>query len=267
MILPNPFEISSAMQFWFIVDGEKQGPFEDYELRSMIREGRIEADTKVWFQDAKGWMKASEVRLLKGEFEVEEPEPEKDEEVVPPPPFLMWRRLGARWFDNLVYQTILVTFFRIGGIPIFPDLDQPPSGWTIIALLLPVIIMEAALISSIGLTPGKWLLNLRVTNHKGGLLTTGQAMMRSMRVWVLGMGMREPIILIFGHLFNFWIVKKRGAPLWDLTTGFRVSGKELTPQRVTLFWVMFFLLFVAFSMIVYPEAQQFSEAWQEKHGK
>lgn len=254
------------MQFWIIEDGEKSGPFEDYEVRSMIREGRVKAGTQVWFQDAGGWMDASKVRLLKGEFEKEE-ETVEVIKVLPPTPFLMWRRLGARWFDYLIYQTILVLVFRVGGIPIFPDPEQPPSGMTIIALLLPVIIMEAALLSSIGFTPGKWLLKMKVTNHEGGLLTTGQAMMRSMRVWVLGMGMREPLIMVFGHLFNLWIVKKRGVPLWDLTTGYRVPGKKLTTQRIVLYWVLFFALFTAFSAIVYPEAQKFSEAWQASQGK
>ena len=256
------------MQFWFIENGEKQGPFEDYEIRSMIREGRVKSSTRVWFKDAESWVEASEVHLLNGEFQVSSDEVEKSvDEILPPTPFLMWRRFGARWFDHLIYQTILIIGLRLGGVPIFPDPNNPPSGVMIVGLLLPVIIMEGALVSSLGVTPGKWLLNLQVMTNTGRLLTTGQAMIRSMRVWVLGMGMREPFILILGHLFNLWIVKKKGAPLWDLTSDFRVVGSPLPKSRLIIFWFAVFALFMFFTILVYPEAQEFSEAWQEAQGK
>ncbi|MDA7539418.1 DUF4339 domain-containing protein [Akkermansiaceae bacterium] len=36
------------MILWIIKDGEKSGPLEDYEVREMIREGKVDRDTRVW---------------------------------------------------------------------------------------------------------------------------------------------------------------------------------------------------------------------------
>ncbi|YCM44793.1 RDD family protein [Verrucomicrobiaceae bacterium 227] len=253
------------MKFWIHRDGKKHGPIEDYELRAMIRDGEVKDETLVWFEDADGWTKASEVALLSGEFLVEEIEPPP----LPPPvtPFLMWRRLGARWFDFLLYQLLLLIVFRAGGMAFLSNPDVPQSGMAIIGLLLPVIIMEGALLGSIGYTPGKWLMGLKVTNSEGGLLSTGQATMRSLRVWVLGMGMRNGLLIIFGHLFNLWVVKKRGVPLWDVASGFRVPGRDLSTQRILTFWILAGALFSIFWILLWPELQPFVEAEMARQGK
>ena len=253
------------MKFWINRNGQKHGPIEDYELRAMIRDGEVDGDTLVWFEDADGWGKASEVALLRSEFVEKEVEPPAVP--IPPAPFLMWRRVGARWFDFLLYQLLVLIVFRIGGMPFIPNPETPPGGMSIIALLLPVIIMEGALLSSLGYTPGKWLMGFKVTNREGGVLSTGQAMMRSLRVWVLGMGMRNGLLIIFGHLFNLWIVKKRGVPLWDVVSGFRVPGTDLSMQRMVTFWILAGALFVTFWILLWPELQPFVEAEMAKQGK
>ena len=160
------------MKFWINQDGEKKGPIEDYELREMIRDEEVNADTLVWYEDADGWGKASEVALLSSEFSVKETEPPPVP--VSPAPFLMWRRVGARWFDFLLYQLLILIAFRVGGMAFLPNPEVPQSGTGIIGLLLPVIIMEGALLSSLGYTPGKWLMGLKVTDREGKILSTGR---------------------------------------------------------------------------------------------
>lgn len=254
------------MKFWFIEDGEKQGPVEDYDLRAMIREGRISEDTRVWHEHAEGWEKASRVSLLQGEFDLavkKVPEPPE----LPPPPILKWRRLGARWFDFLLYQLALIIIFRLGNMPILPDPDSPPQGGLVFLFLIPAVIMEGALLSSVGFTPGKWLMALKVTNRDGGTLSTGEAMMRSLRVWVLGLGMGIPLLIIFGHLVNLWLVKKRGAPLWDLGTGFRVPGAELETKKKTIFWGLFVSIGTAIMLLLWPEFKPLFDAQMAAQGK
>ena len=56
------------MKFWIHQNGEKKGPIEDYELRAMIGEGEVKADTLVWYEEADGWGKAADVALLSSEF-------------------------------------------------------------------------------------------------------------------------------------------------------------------------------------------------------
>jgi len=152
-------------------------------------------------------------------------------------------------------------------MPFLPNPEVPQSGMAIIGLLLPVIIMEGALLSSLGYTPGKWLMALKVTDREGKILTTGQATMRSLRVWVLGMGMRNGLLIIFGHLFNLWVVKKRGVPLWDVSSGFRVPGRTLSTQRMVTFWILAGALFSIFWILLWPELQPFVEAEMARQGK
>ena len=49
------------MQYWLIEDGEKKGPLEDYEVRDMIRKGKVTGESKIWHEGADGWVSASEV--------------------------------------------------------------------------------------------------------------------------------------------------------------------------------------------------------------
>jgi uncharacterized RDD family membrane protein YckC len=104
--------------------------------------------------------------------------------------------------------------------------------------VLPVILMEAAMVGSLGFTPGKWFLGLRVETLGGQRLSTGQALVRSMRVWVLGMGMFLFLMMIIGCSMSLWFGKKKGGMLWDLQGGFQVKGRQLTPKRIAWFWVI-----------------------------
>jgi uncharacterized RDD family membrane protein YckC len=253
------------MQFWLIEDGEKSGPFEDYEIREMIRIGKVSASRKIWHEGADGWIPAGEVSVLQSEFEKTqvEPPPVPDELKVKPP-FLFWRRFGARWFDYLLYQLILLAVFRIGGLSILPDQDEVPSIGNVFLSMLPLVIMEGALIGSLGYTPGKWLMSLRVTDADGKLLSTGASIMRALRVWVLGMGMSHPILLPIAHLIALWMGFKKGAPLWDLPVGHRVEGKAVVPKRVVSFFVLLVGIFAVTTVLIWPEMKpHFEETYRE----
>jgi len=220
------------MELWIIRDGEKSGPLEDYEVREMVRSGEVGPETRVWHEGAGGWLRADEVSVLTGEFR-KEAEP-------PPIPlqrerFRPWRRFGARFFDLISYSLILVVAARLTDGGLQSDENVAPSPWLIIGTLLPAILIEAALLGSVGFTPGKWLLRMRVETMDGQRLTTGQAFVRSMRVWILGMGMREPILMALGHLLSLWFGLKKGALLWDLQSGFEVRAEELDARRVAGF--------------------------------
>ena len=246
------------MLLWIIRDGEKTGPFEDYEIREMIREGKVARETRVWHEGADKWISACDVGVLAGEFVKEEVEPPPIPIVISP--FQAWRRLGARVFDYLLYQLILVTILRIIGMPLNSSPADGPSAWDLIAVLIPVILMEAALLSAFGFTPGKWLMSLRVENIKANFLPTSHALIRSLRVWVLGMGMMHPILLLLGHAITLWFGLKKGAPLWDLHSGFRVVGSKLSGQRIACYWGCLVLVFVLMTVVMWPEIQPM---WEE----
>jgi uncharacterized RDD family membrane protein YckC len=253
------------MLLWIIEDGTTKGPFEDYVVREMIRDGEIHEDTRIWHEGAEGWLKAREIPALEGEFLLKE--------VVPPPipiampPFLAWRRFGARTFDFFLYQLIFLTVLRIVGYPMIPDPSQEYSVWPIIGALVPAILMEAALISSIGCTPGKWFMSLRVENHLGKILPTSHALVRSMRVWVLGMGMMHPILIVLGHAITLWFGLKKGAPLWDLHSGFRVPGSEMKPGRQVAYWISLAVVLIMIGVVTWPEMEPLFQEEMRRQGK
>ena len=255
------------MLLWIVKNGEKTGPFEDYELREMIREGEVDGDTGVWHEGAEGWAAAREVEVLKGEFVEKEVEPPPIPITIVMPPFLAWRRFGARFFDLFLYLLIFATVLKLSGIQFPGDPSEQGSAWLILAQLVPAILMEGALVSSLGFTPGKWLLSLRVENILGQKLKTSHALVRSMRVWVLGMGMIHPLLMIIGHGVTLWFGLKKGAPLWDLHSGFRVIGAELKSGRVILYWILLVAVFGGLFAVAWPELGPLVEEEMRRQGK
>jgi len=237
------------MILWIIQDGKKLGPLEDYEVREMIREGKVSRDTRVWHEGADGWLSASDLGVLANEFVA----PEEKREAIQSrlTPFKAWPRLGARLIDYLIYESILHSFSILCGVNLWKGVDS--SGWVVIGIVLPVILMEAAMVGSLGFTPGKWLLGLRVETLGGQRLSTGQAFVRSMRVWVLGMGMFIPLMMIIGCCMSLWFGKKKGGMLWDLQSGFQVKGEQLTPKRIALFWVILVVIISFNALLNLPE--------------
>ena len=237
------------MILWIIQDGKKLGPLEDYEVREMIREGKVSRDTRVWHEGADGWLSASDLGVLANEFVA--PEEKRELIQIRLTPFRAWPRLGARLIDYLIYESILHSFSILCGVNLWKGGDS--SGWVVIGIVLPVILMEAAMVGSLGFTPGKWLLGLRVETLGGQRLSTGQAFVRSMRVWVLGMGMFIPLMMIIGCCMSLWFGKKKGGMLWDLQSGFQVKGEQLTRKRIALFWVVLVVVISFNSLLNLPE--------------
>lgn len=242
------------MVFWIVREGKKAGPFEDYEVREMIRAGEVGKDTKVWYEGAESWQVASEVDLLAGEF-YEKPKKVEEPEEIKREPFLAWRRFGARFFDSFLYSLLVTVVARLAHVPLLPAEGEVPSPWFIVGTVLPAVLIEAAMVGSIGWTPGKWLLGMRVENLDGRSLTTGQAFIRSLRVWILGMGMRQPILMLLGHILSLWMGLKKGVLLWDWQSGFEVRAKPLDAKMITVYFVSFLAMIVASFWLVWPELQ------------
>lgn len=256
------------MQIWYIKDGEKTGPLEIYEIRSLIREDKVHRDTRVWHEGCPGWIPADEVHVLEGEFLIDDDKSEDppflpeeaaaDEEEKKRherPPFTPWRRLGARWFDANVYLLL----FGLGALLStgkLPGLDMSENSWYLVLQALPWLLIEGALVHLWGKTPGKWLLGLEVERLDASPLPLGSSVMRAIRVWILGMGMGILPLTIIGHIAGYFIGKKRGAPLWDLASGFQVTHRPLSRQRVALFVLLYLIVNSLLAWLMWPVFQE-----------
>lgn len=108
-----------------------------------------------------------------------------------------WRRYFARMLDmgfgTLILWAILSLVFRVnvGNIGTFGTWLLAFVEW---GIWLPI---EALLLSRWGITPGKWLMGIRVEHEDGRKLTFSEAAERTWLVYVKGMGANIPIYNIY----------------------------------------------------------------------
>jgi uncharacterized RDD family membrane protein YckC len=93
-------------------------------------------------------------------------------------------RFLARIVDGIIFASML------GYIEAFRLFQHPVAGWLIFVFAASLLwaFVEANLLSSIGTTPGKWLLGIRVINQQGNMPVLLEAFKRSIGVWWYGLG-------------------------------------------------------------------------------
>ncbi len=109
-----------------------------------------------------------------------------------------WRRWTARHVDYFLWAVVLYATLSL----IAPDTatwlfegDSTLSDWIAPVLVaIAGIVPEAMFLSTLGGTPGKWLLGIEVENADGGRLSFRDALWRSLRVWGSGVGCNLPLV-------------------------------------------------------------------------
>ena len=270
------------MEFWVVREGEKEGPMLDFDLRSRIRSGEVKAEQKVWYSDLEEWTPIGEVELFANEFKVTTVTDENvegylsqlDDEIEPatpkPPPvpveLHIWRRFGARWFDYMAYMAvvfILVLIFKVDLIGLQQKALFP------FVLILPWIFLETASLHFWGTTPGKWLAGLKVRGPFQQNLSAGAALLRTMRVMILGMGFAQPVLREICQALAFWFATKKKVVLWDTPVGTRLERIQDLPQK----WVALGVGIVGSLLIIMAASYQIvhsqmsPEELQEMEGK
>ncbi len=233
------------MDIWIIRDGEKQGPYPDYEVREKIRRGEWTKETPAWHEGRAEWTQLGEIPLFSEDFDylpldLSGPTPEEEEEayqaerravrppLLPQKPAFM-RRFWARWLDLHLYGAAWWWGMWAAGRDIGAALTDL---WTLLPMFVPWFALEAILISKFGTTPGKWLLGMGVRQADGSLLTLGQAVRRGLRVLIAGVGFGFSPLSIFCQGISLFTARKLGKPLWDHLGEHVVTVDRLRPVRV-----------------------------------
>jgi uncharacterized RDD family membrane protein YckC len=247
------------MDVWIIRDGEKCGPFHDFEIRRKISDEELPPTTPAWHEGLDAWKPLVEIELFRREFErlpqADEPRfeppdarrapgaPESDPTDAPPtPPPLpvkphYLRRFWARWFDLSLYSGVWWLAMWAAGQNIEAALRNP---WVMFFQYVPWFVLEALLLQHHATTPGKWLLGLRVVNLDATRLDLAAATRRSMRVLFTGIGFGWGLLAIFCQAMSYFVAKRLGSPLWDHSGGHRVEAAPVPPLRVATFAMLFF---------------------------
>lgn len=145
-----------------------------------------------------------------------------------------WPRYWARWVDVLL-NSLLVTYALAY---LAPDVliwwIGLPRVWYVIVsafMSLSLVFVEPAIISVIGTTPGKWLLNIQLSDTEGCRLSFNTALERSFEVWWRGMACGLPFVGLLTQVAAKDHLMRTGATMWDRRLGVRVRQQPITVAR------------------------------------
>ncbi len=261
------------MNIWIIRDGEKIGPFPDYEIRQKINDGELGSATPAWHEGIADWTTLGETTIFARDFESPATQEKSAAPVLstsPPPlpqPPAYIRRFWARWLDLFLYSG----FWWIGIWAVGQDIKAVIlSPWIIILHYVPWFLIEAILLHYFGTTLGKWLMGLRVVNQDGSNLDLNAATKRSLRVMLTGVGFGWAFLAIFCQALSLFTARKLGSASWDQMGQHRVMVAPLSPFRIMalvfLFAAAIFLELIVVSPYVYEinaENSAFKELFKE----
>src|SRR5688572_502704 len=245
------------MDIWLIRDGEKTGPFHDFEIRRKIETGELPDTTPAWHEGLDAWKPLIQFGLFTCRFELkatpsEEPAlpGESGPPPLPPQPHCL-RRFWARWLDLTLYSG----FWWLGMWAAGQDIEAVLTNfWLTFFHFIPWFMLEALLLHRFGTTPGKWLLGLVVANRDGSRLDLAAAIRRSLRVMILGIGFGWVPLSMFCQMLSLVTARRLGATLWDHTGGHRLMASALNPLRILALVVLFLAGIWLKSIVIYPYA-------------
>jgi len=251
------------MEIWIVEKGEKRGPFEAYEVRGRIEEAGLTGDELAWHKDQEGWVALREMDIFRSAFEEsrEVPDIPPPAPPAPPGPPFPFRRFFARWFDIYLYLLLVCSLVRFSGYDL---LDALMSSWALFSLL-PFVLLEAIVLHLTKTTPGKFLLGLRVVTPEEEALSLRAALVRSLRVYILGLGLMPCFGVLTGicHVYCIWYLMRRNEAPWDAASQNRVRGAGLLPFRIVIFGMLFTGILLLFSAVLGPASVEFWEQVRE----
>ena len=152
-----------------------------------------------------------------------------------------WVRFFARQVDYMLIGSALGVMIAESA----PHMLGMPRLILGMVVMINWVFIEAYLLSSWGSTPGKWLLASRVGKPGAKRLTYGEALWRSYRVLLRGLGFGIPIVSLITQISAFSELRRNGETSWDrdgnatvMHGKLRVGGVLLT----VLIWAGFFVL-------------------------
>ena len=251
------------MEIWIVEEGKKRGPFETYQIRDRIEAGELAGDELSWHKDQSGWVKLREMDVFRSEFGKSWEELHR---VLPPPlpsqpfPFL---RFFARWFDVSLYLLLVFSLVRFIG----HNLLEAAGGPFLYLYFLPFVFLEAAILHLTKTTPGKFLLGIRVVTPEEQALSLQGALVRSLRAYIVGLGlMVQPFLTGICHVYCIWYLKRFNVTPWDTGTRTRVRVVGPLVLPVLLFTVFFLIILALLAVVLRPTFIEILENVRELEG-
>lgn len=261
------------MDIYWIQDKQRRGPATVPDVISLVQMGELTPDTLGWHPGCPQWEPLRELPAL-ADFLSEENRDSRENETpdtntapdAPAPlapaatdkaPVILavgiaptpLARLMARLLDTSLYCILALGLIRLSGAAYDSALlPGTPLFW------LPMLLLEALLLSKWGTTPGKRLMGINLLpqgqNHP---LPFGQALHRSFLAFILGVGMYIfPLSLLMAG-FTGWRLKHSPITLWDARTRtLPVQTHPATPVRILTAVIIIYLAMNAVGYLLQP---------------
>ena len=235
--------MSSKLWYYATAEGS-QGPVDEEELFRLVEQDVIRPETLVWTEGLAAWTPAGQLAVIDQARHHFEPPPPPPDPVQRPRSTLRpsapdpVRRFAARNLDFLVFQMLV--------LPLIGPLDTSNTGqlaWVLGSLYLSWALIESILLSTLGYTPGKWMLRIEVTDPYGRRLDFVRAMRRSFDVAVRGVGLGLPFFHIFAQLFGLYQLTGKGITPWDRAASCVVTHRPLELSRWLIFLMLVLLMY------------------------
>ena len=152
-----------------------------------------------------------------------------------------WVRSMARGIDYLWFVLFLGSINTYG---ILLGLNVPTPLFPIVSTFMWVF-LEAAFLSALGTTPGKWLLRITLTDanlQKPGYLSS---LKRSLSVWCNGIGTGIFFVAPVTMVIAFRRLRKEGYAPWDREGRFYLIHRKIAASR----FFLAFLFLATFSLL------------------
>lgn len=237
--------------YWYYKLGEQQfGPITYDDLYAALHDGRLDPGTPVYGEEMPDWIPAWQTGRFELEQQGERPllpgDPGYADDEEPPeedpgprgvlsadftvPQVRPWVRVWAKVIDVGLWSLPAQFVFSL-------VVDAPTQ------LLLPFLPVyytftwcpvEAALLAYTGTTPGRSLLAIRLITSQGDTPTFAEALGRSLRVWVQGLGLGISLLAVFTGMFALMQLIRRSTTPWDARLGFKVVHDRIGPARAAV---------------------------------
>jgi uncharacterized RDD family membrane protein YckC len=254
------------MEIWLIQNGMKTGPFQDYEIRNRITDGQIQADQFAWHEGLPSWVKLREMDLFRDDLEraqrdkIESIEPAGSVDWPKPPDVIalsgkrhLARRFWARWLDLMVYTAVWWLLMYAAGRDIGAIILNP---WMQLSIYLPWFMIEAWLLHRFGMTPGKWLLGIRVINDDDTPLTLKSSIWRSVRVWIAGLGFGWGLLSVLCQAMSWFTARRIGKPVWDYMGKHKITVVPMSAFKIIILVLLFFTAMQLQTAVRFPHEKE-----------
>lgn len=247
-------EPSEGNAWFYIRDHQQQGPVGIFELKKLVEQGILTAESFIWTQEMEGWQTMNSLSLFPDSELVSKEAKSSvnvagDWEEIKKDTYPQGRpivRYLARFFDLSLFSLFLITFVSVFS----PRFILESSGIAIFILSLVLyVLVEASILTIFGNTLGKSILNARLRMVNGERIDFLTALKRSIFVTAAGMGFGVPLINFICFYFSFFDLKRNGRSTWDQQIGTVVLYGKVSIARI-LFVSLFPLSLLVAGLII-----------------